>query len=244
MDPIVTSIPDGAVLADVRFGGGRTAYENGHLPGAAYVDLETVLSDPSAGARRHDLPSPEVFAAGLSAAGIGDGDAVVAYDDAGGVIAARLVWMLRVLGVDAGLLEAPGPLTSTDAVGRTATFSPRRWPADRITDIDHLDGAVLLDARPATRFHGAPDALDAKAGHIPGAVSFPCRENVGLTRSDLVVRLAAVGVGPETDVVSSCGSGVTACHTLLVLEQVGYAPGRLYPGSFSEWSRSGRPIES
>jgi thiosulfate/3-mercaptopyruvate sulfurtransferase len=246
LDPFVTQVPAGAVVAEVRWQGGQAAYEQGHVPGAVYVDLAAVLAGlPGATGGRHPLPAPEAFAAGLSAAGIGDDDVVVACDEGGGVIASRLVWMLRVLGVDAALLEQPPARTeSGPAPRRAAHFTARAWPADRIVDIDdidHLECGVLLDARPRDRFEGAPDDLDPRAGHLPGARSLPCRENVGLDRDALRGRLAEVGVGPDTDVVSSCGSGVTACHTLLVLEQVGYRPGRLYPGSWSEWSRTDRP---
>ena len=238
----VTAVPAGAVVADVRWPGGIEAYRRGHRAEARYVDLETVLAAPAGPHGRHPLPTPEAFADGLVATGIGDADTVVGYDDAGGVIAARLVWMLRAVGVDAALLEDPGPLEATaEPELRSAAFAPRPWPAELLADLDHLDG-VLLDARPRARYDGAPDDLDPRAGHIPGAVSVPCRENVGQGEESLRRTLAEAGVGPETEVVSSCGSGVTACHTLLVLERLGYRPGRLYPGSFSEWSRTDRPV--
>ena len=106
---------------------------------------------------------------------------------------------------------------------------------------------MLLDARPRQRYAGEPDTLDTRFGHIPGARSLPCRENLGadgrlLPDPELRERFAAVGVGPGgPEVISSCGSGVTACHTLLLLEQLGLPPGRLYPGSWSQWSGSDRP---
>ncbi|MHB8504337.1 MAG: sulfurtransferase [Acidimicrobiales bacterium] len=231
----------------------RAAYEAGHVPGAVHVDLDRWLAGPlSAGGGRHPLPDPSVFAEGMSAAGVGDGTPVVACDDAGGVIAARLVWMLRALGEDAALLDGwDGPLERGRVEPTPAAFTPRPWPADLLVSADDVaaldEGTVLLDARSPERYAGAPDDLDPRAGHIPGARSLPCRENVDpsgrlLPDDVLRARLAAVGVvagGPA--VVSSCGSGVTACHTLLVLEHLGFAPGRLYPGSWSEWSRSERP---
>ncbi|HVB26398.1 MAG TPA: rhodanese-like domain-containing protein, partial [Mycobacteriales bacterium] len=132
-----------------------------------------------------------------------------------------------------------------------ACFPAVPWPAERLAGIDQVAApgdAVILDARPAERFRGAPDPWDPRAGHIPGARSLPCRENLDPTGRFLPVaalrqRFADVGVGAMTSVISSCGSGVTACHTLLALELVDGAPGRLYPGSWSEWSRDpDRPV--
>ncbi len=268
----------GAVLADVRWypdgRSSREAYDAGHLPGAVFVSVDDVLAGaPSDGAGRHPLPEPADFAAAMGALGIGDDDVVVAYDDAGGVIAARLVWMLRVTGHGAALLDGgitawTGPVTTETVQRAPATFTPRDWPADRLADIDDaasagrsapvVDGrapgddaaprTVLLDARPAERWAGAPDALDPRAGHVPGAVSLPARENVGADGRMLPVevlreRFAAAGITGEVDVVSSCGSGVTACHTLLAMEHAGLGAGRLFPGSWSQWSRDpARPI--
>jgi thiosulfate/3-mercaptopyruvate sulfurtransferase len=250
-----------AVLADVRWYAdgrdGRAAYEAGHLPGARFVDLEVWLAgDPGVGRGRHPLPDPETFARGMATTGIGDGDRVVAYDDVGGVIAARLVWMLRAVGADAALLDGgmaalPGALETGDpAAVPAASFTARPWPAERLADIDDATERthVVLDARPADRYAGAPDALDPRAGHIPGARSLPCREHLGpdgrlLPVAALRERFAAVGVTGEESVVSSCGSGVTACHNLLVQEHAGLGTGRLFPGSWSQYSReSGRPV--
>src|SRR5215218_10671673 len=135
---------DEVVLADVRWyldgRPGRAEYDRGHLPGAVFVELEDWLAAPaSAEAGRHPLPEPEVFARGMGELGIGDGDTVVAYDDQGGVIAARLVWMLRATGhaaalLDGGLAAWDGAL-KTDAVRLPpATFTARPWPADRLAD--------------------------------------------------------------------------------------------------------------
>ena len=276
LDPVIPPVvepawlsqhPD-AVLADVRwYPDGRSpreAYDAGHVPGAVFVDLHSVLAgEPSDAAGRHPLPEPDVFAAAMGALGIGDDTTVVAYDDAGGTIAARLVWMLRATGHDAALLDGgltawDGP-TSTEPVQRSpAAFTPRAWPADRLADVDDAARAgqpgagspVLLDARPAGRYRGdgGTDPLDPRAGHVPGAVSVPARENVDADGHLLPVavlreRLTAAGAVDGADVVSSCGSGVTACHTLLVMEHVGLGAGRLFPGSFSAWSRDpDRPV--
>jgi thiosulfate/3-mercaptopyruvate sulfurtransferase len=259
------------VLADCRWytddRSGREAYLGGHIPGALFVDLDTALTrhdDPALGGR-HPLATPADFAAAISALGIGDEDTVIAYDDAGGVIAARLVWMLRVTGHEAALLDGglgawegkleAGPGGRSLDVGETsrapAIFTTRGWPADRIASIDEAeavaaDGGTVIDARPAERFAGAPDDLDPRPGHIPGSRSVPCRENLDpygrlLPTADLRERF---GFDDAAEVISSCGSGVTACHNLLAMEQAGLGRGRLFPGSWSQWSRDpGRAVQ-
>src|SRR3954467_11660314 len=254
------------VLADVRWDldgrSGAAAFEAGHLPGAVFVDLDLWLAapaDPRHG--RHPLPEPEVFARGMSAAGIGDDSTVVAYDDAGGVVAARLVWMLRATGHDAALLDGRlGP--AGGGVGRGGPrpprpappppgFPPPPWPAERLAGIDdlHRDGRVLLDARDRDRFTGASEPVDPRPGHIPGARNLPAREMLdpdGRLRAPDVLRAQLEGAGARDadDVVASCGSGVTACHTLLVLEALGGPHAPLLPGSYSQWSSSDRPVET
>ncbi|HEX3737868.1 MAG TPA: sulfurtransferase [Solirubrobacterales bacterium] len=263
---------DGVVLADCRWyldgRSGRAAYAVGHLPGAVFVDLDAALTrhaDPAA-AGRHPLAEPADFAAAMGALGIGDDDLVIGCDDAGGVIAARLVWMLRVIGHEAALLDGglaawggeleagPGarPVEAGETSRPPAHFTARPWPVERLATIDEAasaarGGAVVIDARPADRFAGAPDEVDPRPGHIPGARSVPCRENVDaagrlLPAAELRARFAIDGA---TEVISYCGSGVTACHNLLAMEQAGLGRGRLFPGSWSQWSRDpARPVQS
>jgi thiosulfate/3-mercaptopyruvate sulfurtransferase len=250
---------DDVVLADVRWyldgRSGAEAFAAGHLPGAVFVDLERWLAAPGDDeGGRHPLPDPAVFAEGMGRAGIGDDATVVAYDDAGGVIAARLVWMLRATGHAAALLDgglaAGGEERETGAVEpEPARFTARDWPADRLAGIDdvHRTGRVLIDARDRDRFTGATEPVDPRAGHIPGARNLPARRMLDedgrlLPADELRAQLHQAGVGDAGDVVASCGSGVTACHTLLVLEALGRPPARLFPGSFSQWSRSDRPV--
>lgn len=249
------------VLADVRWyldgRSGRTAFETAHAPRAVYVDLDTWLAGPaSPDYGRHPLPDPSVFARGMTAHGISDDSTVVAYDDAGGVIAARLVWMLRATGheaalLDGGLAEFANTFESGAGASRApGTFDERPWPLERLATIDEAAerSNVVIDARNRDRYEGAPDNVDPRFGHIPGAKSVPCRENLDATgrlRPLVDVRAAfeAAGVHPDTAVIAYCGSGVTACHDLVVMEWAGYGIGRLFPGSWSQYSNdSRRPI--
>ena len=248
------------VLADVRFyldgRSPRAAYDAGHLPGAVFLDLERWLSAPaSPQSGRHPLPDPHVFAQGMGRMGIGDDTTVIAYDDAGGVIAARLVWMLRAVGraaalLDGGIAAWDGPLATDEPSVTPTTFTPRPWPPACLAAPDEAaDPAnVVIDARQRERFLGGHDPIDPRSGHIPGARSLPTREH--LTEDfrlrplpEIRERFAAAGIDGAAPVVSYCGSGVTACHNLLVLEHTGLGTGRLYPGSWSQWSADrSRPI--
>lgn len=252
---LVDTVPEGAVVCDVRFyldgTDPRRAFAAGHLPGAVYVDLATALSGPSdAGLGRHPLPSPEAFAAELGALGIADDDHVIGVDDLRGTIAARLVWMLRAIGRPASLLD--GGLQAWDgdlATGPPAPRTPVRrtpvpWPEDRLADLQEVEAGVpqLLDVRPPARYSGEDPGLDPRPGHIPGARNTP---NAGNLEADGTFRspeALAERFADLDDPVVSCGSGVTACHTLLALELAGKR-GRLFPGSFSQWAADpARPV--
>ncbi|HEY2521277.1 MAG TPA: sulfurtransferase [Streptosporangiaceae bacterium] len=263
IDPVVSlswwqQHRDDVVLADVRWyldgRSGEAAYEAGHLPGAVFVDLDQWLAGrPSAEDGRHPLPSPALFAGGMARLGISDGDTVVAYDDAGGTTAARLVWMLRVTGrsatlLDGGLQAYSGPLETGAPARLPAPFTPRPWPAEYLASLDDAtDPAnVVIDARDRARYRGDTEPVDPRPGHIPGARSLPCRENLAPDGTFLPVpqlrqKLAAAGVTGPATLVSYCGSGVTACHNLLMIEHAGLGRGRLYPGSWSQYSHTPRP---
>jgi thiosulfate/3-mercaptopyruvate sulfurtransferase len=246
-------------VADVRWyldgRSGHAAFTAGHIPGAVFVDLDRVLTEHGAAtAGRHPLPSPEDFAAGLGALGIGDGDTVVAYDDSGGGTAGRLVWMLRAIGHDAALLDGGlGAWPSRTSIGvgtprPPTTFTPVPWPADRLVDADAVgrlaaDGPdIVIDARSPDRFRGEHEPVDPRPGHIPGARNVPWGSLVdpdtGRFRppAELRATFAAAGVGPGRSVVAYCGSGVSACADLLALERAGWGPGRLFVASWSGWS--------
>lgn len=235
---------------------GRDAYEAGHVPGARFIDLETVLAAPPAPVLgRHPLPTPEVFAAGLAAEGIGPHAPVVAYDDAGGMIAGRLVWMLRTLGQSAALLDGgiaawDGPL-ETGAIRPTPVeHAPRQWPAEATLDADDVQatldrGGLVVDSRASPRFEGRHEPIDPRAGHIPGAINLPFTENLDEGRflpvAELRERFERAGVDENT--VWYCGSGVSACHNLLAAEAAGLGVGKLYTGSWSGWSSDDdRPV--
>ncbi|MCU1691539.1 MAG: Rhodanese domain protein [Frankiales bacterium] len=249
---------DDVVLADCRSyldgSSEREAYDRGHLPGAVFVDVHRwVAGTPTPQDGRHPLPDPAVFAEGMASLGIGDDDVVVAYDDGGGVTAARLVWMLRVTGHAAALLDGgvQGALVRDAVPPRPpAVFTPRPWPQELLaTADDAVDPArLVLDARDRARFRGEVEPVDPQPGHVPGARNVPCRENVLpdgrlLPLERLREVYAAAGVTDATDVVVYCGSGVTACHDLLTMEHAGLGLGRLYPGSWSQYSADpSRPV--
>jgi thiosulfate/3-mercaptopyruvate sulfurtransferase len=242
---------DEVALIDVRWypdgRSGRESYDAGHIPGAAWIDLDAYLADPPESALgRHPLPAPERFAAGMALVGISDETPVIAYDDSGGMGAGRLVWLLRALGhpaalLDGGLAAWNGPLDTSWTQPQPASFTPREWPAERLATLEEVPSLPLLvDARAPERFRGDVEPLDPRAGHIPGAVNAPWPANLddsGRYRpaDSLRETFEALGVRAGEDVVVYCGSGVTACQTLLALEAAGIDRARLYPGSWSQW---------
>lgn len=257
----LAEVLDDVQLVDVRWSldgsEGEHTYRDAHLPGAVFVDLDRDLADPpSDRAGRHPLPMPERFAASLGARGVRDDAPVVAYDTLGGAAAARLVWLLRIIGqpaslLDGGLAAWDGPLEA-GAVGRPPVArSVRPWPSARLVDGDDVAtlparGGLLLDVRAPERFRGDADPVDPRPGHVPGAVNLPIAEHLvagGLREPEQLRRAyARLGVTAASEVAVSCGSGINACLGLLALETTGIA-GRLYAGSWSAWSRDpSRPV--
>ena len=251
-------------VVDVRWllgtpGRGRELYGEGHIPGAIFLDVDTDLVAPE-GPGRHPLPSPTVFRARLEVAGIGSEHTVVAYDDVGGWVAARLWWMLDDLGhEDVAVLD--GGFQAWVAGGYPVTRDvPSLRPA-RLDLADHwrktvdkagvvagLGRQVLLDARGGPRYRGETEPIDPVAGHIPTARHAPSDGNLGpdgriLEPVALAKRFRALGAdGSEGPVVTSCGSGVAACFNSLAMRLAGLPDPMLYPGSYSDWSRTGMPI--
>ena len=248
-------------LADVRWyvgepGRNRAEYDAGHLPGAVYLDIDSDLTW-STGPGRHPLPEPGPFAALLAGRGFGDDDLIVAYDDAGGIYAARLWWMLRWIGhpgahlLDGGLqawAAAGLPLTTGEPQLPPSVMTVRPGPTreiDRAGLWPRLGTVTLLDARAPDRYTGEQHPVDPIGGHIPTARNAPTAENLGpdgcfLPPEELARRYRALGVG-EGDTVASCGSGVTACHDIAAILVAGLPEPILYPGSWSDWCTSGLP---
>jgi thiosulfate/3-mercaptopyruvate sulfurtransferase len=240
-------------IVDVRWrlghpGAGRRLYEASHLPGAVYLDVDGDLAGPpGSGPGRHPLPAPARFAEAMERSGIGDGTRVVAYDDQGGAIAARLWFLLRYFGhdtgavLDGGLATWTGPLTAEVPAFPRARFTPKPRP-ELVVDRTRvaLGGALVLDARAPERYRGDLEPIDPKAGHVPGAVNAPFAGNFDsaghfLPPEELRRRFAGLGATVDREVIAYCGSGVTACNDLLALELAG-VPAKLYEGSWSDWS--------
>lgn len=259
------------IVLDCRFepadaNAGWQAYGREHVPGAYYAHLDTDLSDlGKSGLGRHPLPDPGVFAAVLGRYGIDPASQVVCYDDAGGALAAaRAWWLLRTIGhahvavLDGGWKawrEAGFPIAADKPRHRIGDY-PARWQASRYTldagalaDDLREERIVLVDARAALRYRGDVEPLDARAGHVPGALSRPFTDNLdaaGRFKPAEILRAefrALIGERSPEQVVHMCGSGVTAAHNVLAMEHAGLAGSRLYAPSWSGWIiDSKRPI--
>lgn len=246
----------GAVVLDVRWdlaaGARRDLFERGHVPGAAFVDLEAELAAPPGRGGRHPLPSATDFEAAMRAKGVSNDTHVVVYDDGGGAAAARAWWLLRyfshqsVAVLDGGLaawLQGGLPLENGEGQRPARGDFTARPGAMPVLD---AEGAaqlarrgVLLDARAPERFRGESEPIDPVAGHIPGARNRPTTLNVSAsghfqTVAQLRHAFEDLGVRDGVEVGAYCGSGVTAAHQVLALELAGRRAA-LYPGSWSEW---------
>jgi len=259
------SLP-GLVLLDCRAGPRRGGYDISHIVGARRAELETDLSAPADPAHggRHPLPTAEAWCATLGRWGITAGTPVAVYDDrGGGLYAARAWWMLRAIGhrtayvVDGGYTAALAAGAPTDDATPTITAAPGypsagwSWPMAtaqevelRRTDPDWR----IIDARASERWRGEVEPIDPIAGKIPGSRNLPWETTVTSDgRLHPPARLRAqlaplLGTTPSQRVIVHCGSGVTACHTLLALEVAGYDHAALYIGSYSEWCAQGRDL--
>jgi thiosulfate/3-mercaptopyruvate sulfurtransferase len=262
--------PASVLIVDCRFDlaapdKAERDYRDGHVPGAIYASLDRDLSDLSRSAEglgRHPLPLESAFSALLSRWGWQPDMQVVSYDTAGGALAAaRLWWLLRLAGVSSAVLN--GGYAAWLAAGMPVeTGAPPSRPASKVSLhydasqvlLDHAavaDGAAgqLLDARAAPRYRGDVEPLDRVGGHVPGALNRPFADNLGSDgrfkpaaqlRDEFTTALQ--GAAPS-QVIHSCGSGVTACHNLLAMEYAGLHGSRLYAPSWSGWvSDPARPV--
>ena len=244
-------------------GYGEKAYAEGHLPGAFFLHLDRDLSGPKTGNNgRHPLPDAQRLASTLGVAGVSRETQVVVYDDAGGMIAGRLWWLLRWLGhdrvalLDGGInqwLKEARPISTDLPTSAPAVFvvDKRDWlvsTAEVLANIERAEFCVV-DARAPDRFRGENETLDPAGGHIPGARNRFFRDNLdadGCFRSAAELRNDYLGLfaGVEpAQVVMQCGSGVSACHNLLAMEIAGLHGAKLYAGSWSEWCADpARPV--
>lgn len=256
------------IIIDASAGpGAYERYLNQHLSGALYVNLNTHLAgvpEDAANGGRHPLPSINKFAEVLGSLGISAHSHIIIYDDKNGAnAAARFWWMLRAVGhakvqvlnggmaaaVKAGLVMGSGD----EVPVRVQDYTVTQWLLPTVT-IDEVETAALtghnivIDVRDADRYKGLTEPIDLVAGHIPGAVNIPFATNLddnGLFSSAKALREKYTAALQDTDlerVIVHCGSGVTACHTILATDYAGLGIPKLYVGSWSEWSRNGRKI--
>jgi thiosulfate/3-mercaptopyruvate sulfurtransferase len=231
---------------------GRHEYMRGHIPGAVFVDLESITGKEGAG--RHPLPTTDQFEREMRRAGVGPATSVVVYDDTGGSVAARLWFLLGYFGhaaqavLDGGLQAWGEPLETGVPTVELAEFVARGPDTRRVVDFEtvrNLSGVPVLDARAGERYRGETEPIDPKAGHIPGALSAPYAGNLrsdGRFKSAQELRLRYEELGASDGAVVYCGSGVNACHHMLAMEVAGIAGGRLYAGAWSDWSRRDAPV--
>lgn len=256
------------VLIDARAGkDAREQYIQNHLAGALFVDLEQQLATKTANAAnggRHPLPTPQKFATVLNKLGISPSSHVIIYDDKNGSnAAARFWWMLRAAGhaqvqvLDGGMnaaVAAGFPVSSKEEQPNTVgTYELTEWklPQANIEEVGaaaQQDDHLVIDVRDAYRYNGESEPIDLVAGHIPGAVNIPFAGNLDkdgffLSPEALLKKYqAALENKKAGNVIVHCGSGVTACHTILAMDYAGLEMPKLYVGSWSEWSRTERPV--
>jgi thiosulfate/3-mercaptopyruvate sulfurtransferase len=246
---------------------GVNAYRAGHIPGAVHAHLDRDLSGKKTGMNgRHPLPAPDALIRWLGQSGIDSTTPVVAYDRSGGAYAARLWWLLRWIGhrdvrvldggwqawVEAGVPAHEGTVTAP-AVSYAAPEVADELGVDTAFVMRNLTSreALIVDARGASRYTGATEPIDPRAGHIPGAINRPYTDNLderGRFKSSATLASEwahTLNGRPSDEVIAQCGSGVTACHNLMAMEIAGMRSARLYPGSWSEWcSDPLRPVET
>lgn len=257
--------PD-VVIVDCRFqlgkpDTGRQVYEEAHIPGAVYLDLEKDLSAPkSEHGGRHPLPEVEDLVNTMRRAGIGSDSRVIAYDDQGGAMASRLWWLLKYLGHDSVYVMDEGfsawkaagfPVSSEQKIIVPGNFAARPR-AEMLADVEEVKsklgapGVVLIDSREGPRYRGEVEAVDHTAGHIPGARNrfwTEGRHQDGGWKSAEEQAERFADLSKDDEIIVYCGSGVTACPNVLALKEAGFTRVKLYAGSWSDWiSYAGNPV--
>lgn len=245
----------------------REAYEKQHLDRAIFVDVNTELADIKedlSKGGRHPLPDLKDFSKTLSKLGISPDSHVVVYDDKSGAnAAARFWWMLRAVGhkkvqvLDGGFqaAEQEGFPINSDLVipKKTGNYLSEKWelPLADMAEVEKVsrnENHIVIDVRDEVRYRGEKEPIDLIAGHIPGAINIPLTSNLnlnGLFLSPLELRKKYRDLLAEfenEDIIVHCGSGVSACHTLLAIDYAGLEIPKLYVGSWSEWSRNNKEI--
>lgn len=253
------------VLIDARFG--KDNYDKSHLQGAFHVDLNNQLSHIKpdfADGGRHPLPEAARFSLLLESLGISPDSHVVVYDDKNGAnAAARFWWMIKAVShekiqvLDGGMnaaIQAGFPLTSeVEKIPAKGSYKVENWqlPVSDIQEIDQVskdNNYLIIDVRENERYRGEKEPIDLVSGHIPGAVNIPFASNLDskglfLSPAELKAKYEKALEGKSTkNVIVHCGSGVTACHTLLAMAHARMEIPKLYVGSWSEWSRNSREI--
>ena len=242
---------------DIKDSGyGIDSYTEGHIENSIFVDVDTDLaSEKQQGTGRHPLPKVETFCDKLSHWGMDNNKQVVIYDDAGGAFAGRMWWMLRWLGhedvavLDGGLnswVKNGNKLITSPTLFKKSYFEPtiNNEMIATLRDVEnaqHVLNTILLDARSKERYEGISDPVDPIAGHVPGAISHPLWTNLDRTgkfkdKEELKHNFDKISHDlKEKEIISMCGSGITACHNILALEIAGIKNAKLYVGSWSEW---------
>jgi thiosulfate/3-mercaptopyruvate sulfurtransferase len=243
---------------------GIQAYTEGHIPNSIFVDIDSDLaSEKTVTSGRHPLPDADTLSEKLSQWGLNSSKQAVVYDDAGGAFAGRMWWVLKWLGhtnvavLDGALggwMASGGKLTDGNTVFERSVFTSNTQD-DMYVSINDVEDAqykmdkLIIDARSKERYLGIKDPVDPIAGHVPGAISYPLGQNLdkkGHFKSAEELKHSfskLIGETESSDIISMCGSGITACHNILALEIAGIRGIKLYVGSWSEWIMDkSRPI--
>ena len=244
--------------------GGYKIFEQGHIPGAQFADMDTDLSSPmTETSGRHPLPNADELIEKLQAWGVNNDSQVICYDDISGAFAARLWWLLHWLGhgdvavLDGGIekwKEKNLPLETVTHNRPRGSFSGKAndamWVDINFVEQELADSNIsLLDARANDRFTAKDSKTDPVPGHIPGAVNYPFagnlnKQGVFLSSDEIKARYESIFADHKQDqIINMCGSGVTACHNLLAMNIAGLPWTRLFVGSWSEWIKdANRPV--